>query len=137
MTLSWQTTESDWLRERVRHPRRGARYIDGQGYFPSYPATSPSGWPIAENLSALARCQASCPWRGGIHCKLEGCPRRCEGCSRAWPFDENFRHIGPVKWPHSNRFDCNRVRWLGGAGITPANTEMWISLKDPLLPEGT
>lgn len=172
MTVSWLTTEDDELRERERHPRIRSRYIDGQGEYPLYPATSPSGWPIAEDLSLLAHCQASCPWRGGIRCRrreprgtawwtnawharvnwtnakrhevlwgklyllLVGCPRRCEGCSKAWPHDSEGRHVGPIHWPHSNRVDCARVRWLGMQGVTPANTIMWTSQNDPLTQQG-
>jgi hypothetical protein len=74
------------------------------------------------DTTALGVCQASCPWRGGppqLCQMLECCPRRCVGCERGWPYDGEYRHIGPVKAPHSNRWECNRVKWLGVRGSQP------------------
>jgi hypothetical protein len=79
------------------------------------------------NLSQMARCgNAGCPqggvpggwWAGGWKgtCGFgRGCPWVCRGCQAGWPFDADLRHIGPAKYPNSNRWDCNRVRWLGQA----------------------
>jgi hypothetical protein len=47
------------------------------------------------------------------------CNERCEFCQKGWVYDANLRHIGPVKYPHSNRADCNRVKWLGVNGAQP------------------
>ena len=73
----------------------------------------------AIDLTALGVCQASCPWRGGNpqQCAMGAkCPRRCVGCQRGWPYQTEAgvpRHVGPVKYPHSNRWECNRVKYLG------------------------
>lgn len=79
-------------------------------------------WPLdgVWNLQQLARCQGLCP-QGNIPgspcfrgtCTRRGCPWLCRGCQAGWPFDAAGRHIGPAKFPNSNRWDCNRVRWLG------------------------
>jgi hypothetical protein len=47
------------------------------------------------------------------------CPERCVGCERGWSYDADLRHIGPIKAPHSNRWACNRVAWLGRRGALP------------------
>jgi hypothetical protein len=69
----------------------------------------------------LARCSGGCPQGRipGKMCSRWGCPWLCRGCQAGWPYDDNLRHIGPVKYPHNNRWDCNRVKWLGVDGAPP------------------
>jgi hypothetical protein len=60
------------------------------------------------------------------------CCERCVGCQRGWSYDEQYRHIGPVKAPHSNRWACSRVQWLGVNGSLPCEPGgvdgvMWIN----------
>lgn len=86
------------------------------------PPWAPAPWQSTEWLGAQD------PWLGwtevgGWRWPLDGvwpgasspCARSwpCRGCQAGWPFDAAGRHIGPAKFPNSNRFDCNRVRWLG------------------------
>lgn len=133
----WQTTEDDWRVWRWPwDPRDSALPL---------PPRAGTPVPIAvENLTALAVCQASCPWRGGLPAAgitpqcTQGkcCPRLCRGCQAGWPYDTQGRHIGPVKYPHSNRWECNRVKWLGLAGMIPCGaTEIeWINnAEEPVL----
>ena len=122
MITDWRTTEDWWGKTWgwPWDPRRSAN--------PLPPRAVGVAAPVAvENLTALAICQASCPWRGGLpargihpQCQQSGCcPRLCRGCEAGWPYDETGRHIGPVKWPHSNRWACNRVKFLGLRGMQP------------------
>lgn len=72
--------------------------------------------PASGDLSQLAECQGSCPYAGSGNpprCRLAGCPWICRGCQAGWAYDSQGRHIGPAKYPSSNRWDCNRVKWLG------------------------
>lgn len=85
-------------------------------------------WPL-DGAWQLARCAGGCPqgmnpgvcwWKGS--CCLPGCPWLCRGCQAGWPFDGAGKHIGPAKYPAANRWDCNRVRWLGTAARSPRMT---------------
>jgi hypothetical protein len=87
-----------------------------------------------EDLTAFGVCQASCPWRGGPpqQCAMGPCcPRRCWGCEREWPYDAAGRHIGPQKFPALNRWECNRVKWLGLRGEQPCTDRsgevLWVN----------
>ena len=109
MTLDWRTTEDDWA----------ARQAVLVG---------------AADLTALAVCQASCPWRGGPPqaCAMKQCcPRLCRGCEAGWGYDADGRHIGPIKAPHYNRWECNRVKWLGLRGMQPCDPtgalQVWMN----------
>lgn len=104
----WQTNEGTGACD----PWSGWVAIGGR----SYPLNQQA------NLGQLARCQGMCPqgWVSGSPgfrgtCGLFTCPWLCRGCQAGWPYDANWRHIGPVKYPASNRWDCNRIRWLGTA----------------------
>jgi hypothetical protein len=71
----------------------------------------------------LGMCQGACPWTGGLRCPRGDCPRRCVGHQSAWE-TYGWRHVGPTKNPHSNRWDCNRVKWGGDTyerPLPPAN----------------
>jgi hypothetical protein len=102
------------------------------------PPSWPDPWPMPDpwrgwvmfggampdfGLAQIARCAGGCPQRsipgfsGG--CSMRGCPWLCRGCQAGWPYDGNLRHIGPAKYPAANRWDCNRVKWLGVQGAPP------------------
>jgi hypothetical protein len=60
------------------------------------------------------------------------CPRRCVGCQRGWPYDAASRHIGPPRFPGiDERWECNRVKWLGLRGRAPCTDKsgevLWIN----------
>jgi hypothetical protein len=60
------------------------------------------------------------------------CPRRCVGCQRGWPYDADSRHIAPGKFPQvAERWECNRVKWLGLRGRNPCTQRtgevLWIN----------
>ena len=133
MVTDWRTTEDWWGMTWgwPWDPRRSANPLP-----PAAPGEVAA--PLAaNNLTALAVCQASCPWRGGLpatgilpQCQQAGCcPRLCRGCEAGWAYDETGRHIGPVKYPHSNRWECNRVKWLGMRGMEPCGTGyvVWVN----------
>lgn len=74
----------------------------------------------------LAQCQGLCPqgWVSGVphwkgSCSLWGCPWLCRGCQAGWPYDTNYRHVGPAAYPNANRWECNRVKFLGAGAVAP------------------
>lgn len=87
----------------------------------------PLPWVTTEWLGAMD------PWAGwmsigGWPWPMDGVQSGppCRGCQAGWPFDSSGRHVGPAAYPNSNRWDCNRARFLGtwaqavGAGVMPA-----------------
>ena len=119
MVTDWRTTEDWW------GPTWGWPWDPGRSKNPLPPRAAGAAVPVAaNNLTALAVCQASCPWRGGPpqRCAMGVCcPRLCRGCEAGWPYDAQGLHIGPVKLPHSNRWACHRVQWLGMRALQPCN----------------
>ena len=118
---AWVTTENMWVWWGMR-PWAWLQWQGSQPCPPEFPDPW-KGWVSWGGLTQLGKCSGGCPqgcipgvagWKGT--CRLQGCPWLCRGCQAGWAYDQNFKHIGPVKYPHSNRFDCNRVKWLGAAG---------------------
>lgn len=118
----WRTTEESWwwwgwpLRARQQWAANPWAWC-GAGLRPG----PPDPWWGRVSLGAV-QCQAGCP-AGAVagpwgRCRLPGCPWMCRGCQAGWPFDANLRHIGPVPLPAANRWDCNRVKWLGAGGAS-------------------
>lgn len=119
----WRTTEEAWwwwgLPSQWWRFRRNPWEWCGAGLKPGVP----DPWLGRVSMGAV-QCQAGCPagaipgvwgWKG--NCRLPGCPLVCRGCQAGWAYDANLRHIGPIPLPAANRFDCNRVKWLGQAAV--------------------
>lgn len=105
VTRGWRTTEDDWV-----------------------------SWSVvllsAVDRAALAVCAGGCPWAGKVGgvCGLVGCARICRGCEAGWSYVVEggvARHIGPVKYPASNRWDCNHVKWAGVPQAVLAGTHIY------------